>query len=165
MATPTSTSGAAAPLDADLELLHERDYLVQVFRRSATELVARGRVRDEKPPGLYVDGDPDPLTTHDMTVELTVAFPSLEITDARVRFSTFPQDGCPGIAAAYRGLVGVSVARGFTHKVRELFGGPRGCAHVTALLQAMAPAVVQSTWSMRLIDRRERLEALGAKWR
>lgn len=39
--------------------------------------------------------------------------------------------------------------------MRELFGGPRGCTHVTALLQAMAPAVVQSTWSMRILDRRE----------
>ena len=38
--------------------------------------------------------------------------------------------------------------------MRELFGGPRGCTHVTALLQAMAPAVVQSTWSMRVLGRR-----------
>ncbi len=30
-----------------------------------------------------------------------------------------------------------------------------GCAHVTALLQAMAPAVVQSTWSMGILNERE----------
>lgn len=140
--------------DEDLELIHDRSYAVQVFRRSPTEIVARGRVQDQKPPGLYVEGDPDPLTLHDMTIELRVAFPSLEITDAGVHFETFPQEGCPGISAAYRSLVGVSIARGFTHTVRERFGGPRGCAHVTALLQAMAPAVVQSTWSMRLLGRK-----------
>jgi hypothetical protein len=142
-------------MDDELELVHDRDYSVQVYRASPHELVARGRVRDEKPPGLYVEHDPDPLTMHDMTIELRVGYPSLEITDTSVRFTTFPQLTCAGISDHYRSLVGVSIARGFTHKVRELFGGPRGCAHVTALLQAMAPAVVQSTWSMRVLNRRD----------
>ena len=59
------------------------------------------------------------------------------------------------IADDYGVLVGVSITRGFTRRVRELFGGPRGCAHVTALLQAMAPAVVQSTWSMVIVNGRD----------
>jgi hypothetical protein len=92
---------------------------------------------------------------HDMTVELCVAYPSLEITAVSVEFATYPQVGCPQISDDYSGLVGVSIARGFTREVRELFGGPRGCTHVTALLQAMAPAVVQSTWSMRILTMRE----------
>jgi hypothetical protein len=140
--------------DAELELLHQRDYAVRVFRRNDHELLARGTMRDEKPAGMYVDDDREPLTIHDMTVELVVEYPTLVILDADVSFGTFPQPGCPGIADSYRQLVGISIARGFTHKVRELFGGPRGCTHVTALLQAMAPAVVQSTWSMRHFDRR-----------
>jgi hypothetical protein len=138
-----------------MELLHDRSYSVRVSRKSPDEIVAIGRVCDEKPPGMYVEGDPDPLTMHDMTVELCVAYPSLEITAVSVEFGTHPQVACPQISDAYDGLVGVSIARGFTHKVRELFGGPRGCTHVTALLQAMAPAVVQSTWSMRILSMRE----------
>ena len=62
---------------------------------------------------------------------------------------THPHGTCPSITAHYDKLVGLSIARGFTHKVRELFGGPRGCTHTTALLQAMAPVAIQSTWSMR----------------
>lgn len=150
-----STPNDAPSRDTDLELLHQRDYAVEVYRRSATELVARGSVHDQKPPGLYVEGDPDPLTIHHMTIELTVAYPSLEISDAEVEFGTHPQPGCPGIAMHYRNLIGLSIARGFTHKVRELFGGPRGCTHVTALLQAMAPALVQSMWSMRIANERD----------
>jgi hypothetical protein len=38
--------------------------------------------------------------------------------------------------------------------VRELFGGPRGCTHVTALLQAMAPVAIQCGWSMRVVTAR-----------
>ena len=36
--------------------------------------------------------------------------------------------------------------------MRELFGGPRGCTHTTALLQAMAPVAIQSVWSMRAVN-------------
>jgi hypothetical protein len=105
---------------------------------------------DVKPPGMYVSGDPEPLTIHHMVIELRVRYPDLIITDASLVFEDHPHVECTRITEHYKNLVGLSIARGFTHKVRELFGGPRGCTHSTALLQAMAPAVVQATWSMRL---------------
>jgi Protein of unknown function (DUF2889) len=128
---------------------------VQVFRRDARRIIVRGIVHDLKPPGLYVENDPDPLSMHRMRVELEIDYPALVIRAADVEFDDFPQTLCPMIADDYGALVGVSITRGFTHRVRELFGGPRGCAHVTALLQAMAPAVVQSTWSMGILNQRE----------
>ncbi len=126
-----------------------------MYRRDAARLVVRGMVRDEKPAGLYIDDDPEPLTMHRMRVELEIEYPALVITGAEVEFDDYPQVLCPMIADDYGALVGVSITRGFTHRVRELFGGPRGCAHVTALLQAMAPAVVQSTWSMGILNQRD----------
>jgi hypothetical protein len=83
-----------------------------------------------------------------MQVSIEVSFPQLEILDVRVHFEMHPREECPSIAADYRRLIGLSIARGFTHKVRELFGGPRGCTHTSALLQAMAPVAVQCFWSM-----------------
>jgi len=68
---------------------------------------------------------------------------------------THPHSQCPQIEDHYHKLIGLSIARGFTHKVRELFGGPRGCTHTTALLQAMAPVAVQSMWSYRMASARE----------
>ena len=65
-----------------------------------------------------------------------------------IRFATHPHTTCPLIAERYEQLVGLSIRRGFTSKVRELFAGPRGCTHTNALIQAMAPAVVQSVWSL-----------------
>lgn len=136
------------PPEEDLELIHTREYETRVYYVSDTEMLARGAISDVKPPGLYVEDDPEPLEIHRMHVELRVRLPDLEITDARVVFENHPHQTCPMITTHYQQLVGLQVARGFTHKVRELFGGPRGCTHTTALLQAMAPAVVQSTWSM-----------------
>ena len=142
------------PPDPDLQELHQRDYVVRAWKIDDSSMLLRGGVRDQKPPGLYVEGDPDPITIHHMVVELTVSFPALEITAAHVLFETHPHTYCPTITEHYGKLVGLSIARGFTHKVRELFGGPRGCTHTTALLQAMAPVAVQCTWSMRVAHAR-----------
>lgn len=142
-------------VDPDDELIHERAYVVRSYRKGNDTLVLRGAVRDQKPPGLYVVDDPDPLTIHHMIVDLEIAIPSLVITAAKVVLETHPHPECPRIEDHYANLVGLSIARGFTHKIRELFGGPRGCTHTTALLQAMAPVAVQSLWSFRMAIARE----------
>ena len=140
------------PVDGDgtpLEVLHDREYRVRAFRKRDDLLLIRGAVRDQKPPGLYLEIDPDPLTIHHMQIDIEVAFPSMEIVAANVAIETHPHDECPRITEHYDNLVGLSIARGFTHKVREFFGGPRGCTHTTALLQAMGPVAIQCMWSMR----------------
>ena len=142
------------PDDSDLELIHTRHYETKVYRVAEDELLVRGAVSDRKPPGLYVTDDPNELEVHQMHLELRVAFPSLEIESAQVLFESHPHTRCPLIAADYEKLVGLSIARGFTRKTRDLFGGSNGCTHTNALLQAMAPAVVQSTWSVRVADER-----------
>lgn len=133
-------------------LLHQRTYDVQAYKSDDGRLVLRGVIHDEKPPGIYFDGDPDPLSIHLMVVELTLAYPSLEIEKVEVLMDITPHTTCSSIEAAYQQLVGLSIARGFSRKVKDLFGGPSGCTHVGALLQAMAPVAIQSIWSMRAVD-------------
>jgi hypothetical protein len=133
----------------DRPLLHDRTYRVRAYYEGEGLMRLRGMVRDRKPAGLYVPDDPRPLVVHHMVVDLVVSYPALEITAADVVIETHPHEECPRIEQHYANLVGLSIARGFTHRVRELFGGPRGCTHTTALLQAMAPVAVQATWSMR----------------
>jgi hypothetical protein len=143
------------PGDDDLDLIHTRRYETRVYHVSDQELLVRGGIADTKPPGLYVVDDDESLEIHRMAVELRVALPALEITDIGVLFETHPHSTCPLVAPRYDQLLGLCIARGFTHKVRELFGGPRGCTHTNALLQAMAPAVVQALWSVTVKGERE----------
>jgi hypothetical protein len=133
--------------------LHDRTYRVRVFAESDDVMRIRGAVRDFKPAGAFIPEDPNPLQMHHMIVDLMVAFPSLEVVDAKVVLETHPHMQCKRIEDHYDKLVGLSIARGFTHKVRELFGGPRGCTHTTALLVAMAPTAIQATYSMRARQR------------
>jgi hypothetical protein len=149
---------AADPVGDDgspLEVLHDREYRVRAFRLASDRVLIRGGVRDQKPPGLYLDIDPDPLTIHHMHVDIEVSYPSMEIVAANVRLEVHPNTECTRIEPHYDKLVGLSIARGFTHKVRELFGGPRACTHTTALLQAMAPVAIQCMWSMRASDAKQ----------
>lgn len=136
--------------------LHTRDYNVSAFRKDAGTLLLRGEVRDVKPPGLYVADDPEPLTVHHMVIELAVTVPDLVIVDASARMETHPQPMCPDVMPRYEQVVGLSIARGFNAKIRELFGGPLGCTHTTALLQAMAPVALQSAWSLNMLNRTDR---------
>jgi hypothetical protein len=153
------------PPDPDgLAVLHQREYRVRAYRladAAGPRLLIRGAVRDQKPAGLYIATDPDPLTFHHMQVELEVRSPSLEISAATVLFEAHPHDTCGAIAPHYGSLVGLSIARGFTHEVRQRFGGPHGCTHTTALLLAMAPVAIQSIWSMQVVEDR----LAGRPWR
>ena len=106
----------------------------------------RGRLVDTKPQGLALS-DGEPLTIHDMVVDLWVTMPEFVIDQVEVTMDVHPYELCTGILDDYQQLVGLSITRGYTRRVRELFGGPNGCSHVGALLQAMGPVAVQASWS------------------
>jgi hypothetical protein len=138
-------------MEDELELMHTRSYEVKGYWRPDGTLSIRGSVCDELPTRLYDIDDDEPLVMHHMLVELIVELPDLNIVDARVEFRSHPHQACPDVIDHYRHLIGLSIARGFTHKVRELFGGPRGCTHTTALLQAMAPVAMQCKLASRMM--------------
>ena len=138
------------PIDANYPLIHTRQYQVQAFRMSDERFLLRGAIVDEKPAGLYIENDPDPIWMHHMIVELQIVYPTFLIEKAGVEFKNHPHLGCTNITDHYQKLEGMSIARGFNAKVRELFGSSRGCTHIGALLAAMAPVAIQTGWSMRV---------------
>jgi hypothetical protein len=138
------------PVDTNYPLIHTRQYQVQAFRMSDERFLLRGAIVDEKPAGLYIENDPDPIWMHHMIVELQIVYPTFLIEKASVEFKNHPHLGCTNITDHYKKLEGMSIARGFNAKVRELFGSSRGCTHIGALLAAMAPVAIQTGWSMRV---------------
>lgn len=157
--TPWRTDSILPPPPAGaVPVLHDREYRVESFLLESGTLLIQGALRDQKPPGLFVPGDPEPLTMHHMQVGLEISLPDRTIIAVHTEFAAYPHSGCPSIIDHYDNLIGLSIARGFTHKVRELFGGPRGCSHTTALLQAMAPIAMQSSKSIEVIRAERRGE-------
>ncbi len=129
------------------KVIHTRTYDVQAVVVDDAHFRLVGRIHDVKPDGLWGINDSEPMSIHEMTLEMVVRVADLSIVDAVAKMHTHPHEHCRSIVPAYEQLVGLSIARGFTNKVKELFGGPRACTHIGALINAMAPVAMQCVWA------------------
>jgi len=100
-----------------------------------------GKLRDERP---WADGEAKPRIIHDMELRLKIDRATLTITAAHATMHAFPHAECPTITPAFEGLVGLSVARGYTRAVQERFGRVNGCSHLEFLARAIGPVVIQA---------------------
>ena len=60
-----------------------------------------------------------------------------------------PHEECAQTAVSLQKLQGMRIVPGFTSKVKQLLGGKQGCLHLTTLVLAMAPAILQGFWAFR----------------
>lgn len=128
--------------------IHTRSYATEAFAEPDGSMRVHGRITDTKPHGLCL-ADGTPLVIHDMAVDIYVHSESFEILRVEADMDVRPYEQCTAILEAYQKLVGVSIARGYSRTVKELFGGPGGCSHIGALLIAMGPVAIQASWSLR----------------
>jgi hypothetical protein len=125
--------------------LHVRTIRVEAVEDGDDSLLVTGTLVDERPRGgekwFGVDG---PRVIHQMQLGVRVRHPDLVITEVTGGMEAHPYRICPEAVPPLQRLVGVSVARGFTRTVNDRLGRERGCAHLTALIHAMAPVVKQA---------------------
>ena len=145
--------------------LHRRSIQYEAFDRGETMLVV-GTLRDTRP---WAEDGRSILIVHDMDLRVEVTVDDLTITEASAEMRTFPHVECPGITAAFAGLAGLSVTRGYTREVQRRFGGPRGCTHLEQLARSLGPVVVQAITSRRAraVSRGESedlLSGAGSPW-
>jgi hypothetical protein len=122
--------------------LHRRSITVEAFE-APTELRVVGRLRDERP---WSEAVP---VLHDMELAMAVSLDGLVITSAQATMHAFPHDECPFISPKFAQLEGLSISRGFTRSLRELFAGISGCQHLHELARVTGPAVFQAGASLR----------------
>jgi len=127
--------------------LHRRSIEYEAFDHGDT-LAVVGRLVDSRP---WAEDGRSVARVHDMELRVAVAIEGLCITEAEALMHTFPHTECPGIVAAFAGLVGLSVARGYTRAVQSRFGGPSGCTHLEQLARSLGPVVIQAVTSRRAL--------------
>jgi hypothetical protein len=130
---------------ADAVPLHRRTIEYEAFDGGDT-LVVVGKLCDSRP---WADGRDAVARVHDMELRVTVRIDDMTIVESVAEMHTFPHAECPAIVQAFAGLVGVSVARGYTREVQTRFGGPKGCTHLEQLARSLGPLVVQAVTSRR----------------
>ncbi len=131
-------------MSAGDDAVHVRTIRVEVQRAGEQELLVTGRLVDERPgaqPTWF--GVREDRVVHDMSLAVRVRCPELVITAVRADMAAHPYTLCPEALPPLQQLVGLSVSRGFTRAVNERFGRQQGCAHLTALVHAMAPVIRQ----------------------
>jgi hypothetical protein len=118
---------------------HRRTVTIECFDTD-DGLEVHGRLVDERP---WAAADAVPIL-HDMELVVLVNPDDMTITDAHAGMNSFPHAECPSITPAFRSLIGLSVARGYTRRVQELLGREHGCSHLEFLARALGPAAIQA---------------------
>ncbi len=87
---------------------------------------------------------PAGVPVHDMWVRVTIDS-AFNIRDVEAFTESMPYPGyCDRIVPDYRKLVGANLVSDFRKRVRELFGGTRGCTHITEMLGYLPTAAIQT---------------------
>ena len=139
-------TAVSAP-DGDLVPLHRRSIEYQVTL-DGDDLVVVGRLVDSRP---WAEDGSFVARVHDIELRVRVRSSDLTIVGATAVMHTYPHTECPGIEAAFAGLEGLSVARGYTREIGVRFGGPRGCTHLEHLARSLGPVVIQAVTSRRAL--------------
>ena len=132
-----------------LQKIHTRSIDVAIYACEDDAVVVEGELKDHRLIDSYRSGGDviPPGVVHNMIIRMKVRGPGLIIEDIDVEMPTLPNDGCLETRQSLEPIKGMSIVSGFTIKVKELVGGAKGCAHLVALLMAMAPAAVQGAWT------------------
>ena len=128
--------------------LHSRSMEIVTYECDEDHIIVEGRLKDDRLVETYhLSGEKHPpQTVHDMTVQLQIDCRTLAISDVHTEMPGVPADGCDQTAQSLDKLKGMRVSPGFTSKVKSALGGTQGCLHLTTLVLAMAPAIMQGFW-------------------
>ena len=132
------------------ERVHSRNIEIFTCLSKGKGVIVQGTLKDDRLQKHYnIEGRiMDPFTVHHMIIRMLVSN-KLVIEDIEVEMPGFPREECPETKKSLDRIKGWKIAPGFTERIKEEIGGTAGCAHLTALLLAMAPAAVQGSWSCR----------------
>ena len=129
--------------------IHTRQIEISTYDYDQNILLVEGRLKDDRFNRIYrpTGETSSPGTVHHMIIQMKVRRPEFSIEDIDVEMPTVPQDECPDTRTSLAPVRGMRITSGFTVRVKELVGGVKGCAHLVALLTAMAPAAIQGGWA------------------
>jgi hypothetical protein len=142
--------------------IHTRHIDIATYEGGPDSLIVEGVLHDERLADSYrPSGEAQPPgTVHHMIIRMEVRGPKLVIEDIEVEMPTVPRQACRETLDSLMPLKGLPIVSGFTNRVKDLVGGTRGCAHLVALITAMAPAAVQGAWAAMTSKPRDPAEIL-----
>jgi hypothetical protein len=128
--------------------IHTRHLDIATYEGGSDSIIVEGVLTDERLTATYrpTGETRPPGRVHHMIIRMIVRGPKLTIEDIDVEMPTVPMQECRETLDSLTPLKGIPIVAGFTNRVKDLVGGTKGCAHLVALIAAMAPAAVQGAW-------------------
>jgi len=132
--------------EVERELRHTRRVRFEGYKRADGLWDIEGHLTDIKShdtamkTGVRRAGQP----VHEMWIRLTIDR-HLNVLDAAASSDAVPYPGgCEAITPSFKRLIGLNLARGFRKQVKDLFGGVKGCTHLTEMLAWFPTATIQT---------------------
>lgn len=124
---------------------HTRTTEISTYEYDEQRFVVEGCLADHRWQEFHLETGEKrrPGIFHHMIIHWLVNKQTLLIEDIDVTMPAVPDDGCLEIIGSIEPVKGLSVARGFTSKVKALGGNGKGCTHIIELLISMAGSAVQ----------------------
>lgn len=79
---------------------------------------------------------------HDITTEVEVSVPGMDILEAKVVFARYPMDCCPMIEKNVKRIVGLNLLKNYNMRSLLIFLGSKGCGNVLQILSTGLQAFV-----------------------
>ncbi|WP_457552265.1 DUF2889 domain-containing protein [Desulfobacula sp.] len=137
-------------LDTDnLGKIHNRNLNISSYIVDDQHILITGEFKERNLITVYErSGEPiEPNVFHHMQIQLLVKIAQLKIVDIHAKIPGAPHDTvCREMENSLDEIKGLTIAPGFTSKVKKIAGGIKGCVHLTTLLLSMAPSALQGYW-------------------
>lgn len=129
--------------------VHERKLELRSYPLEDGRLIIEGWLRDERlVDGYHWNGvRREPGVVHWMCIRFLVGDWPLTILEAEGEMPNVPHDLCPTTLEGIERAVGVKIVAGYSEQIRKIFGGVRGCNHLTHLMMVMGTAALHGYWT------------------
>jgi hypothetical protein len=136
--------------------VHERRLELRSYPLEDGRLIIEGWLRDERlVDGYHWNGVPrDSGVVHWMCIRFLVGDWPLTILDAEGEMPNVPHQLCPSTLEGIKRAVGIKIVAGYSERIRRIFGGVRGCNHLTHLMMVMGTAALHGYWTQHSRERR-----------
>lgn len=134
------------PPAARRSLKHTRTITIEAFAREDGLWDIDANITDIKPHDTQLATSIRPANApiHDLWLRVTINA-DLTIVDAEAASDAMPYPGeCNNIGPAYKKLIGLNLAKGIRHGLKEHLSGVAGCTHLTELAQVLPTAALQA---------------------
>lgn len=128
--------------------IHTRKIEISTYEYDEENIVVEGILKDDILIPMYVSGEEqEPHTPHHMVIQMLIESSSLTIRDINVEMSTVPYEWCKETLGSLDPIKNLKIEPGFTSEVKKILGEGKRCLHLTTLLLAIVPTVMQGYWT------------------